>query len=222
MNSKHRSENAKRRLRTARRSLPAGLPTMGPAAAPMGISMVVALYLTGCPVGSTLDTSYQEYAPPPDGVATVTSTVTSTATSTATSTTSGGQTCTDAQFDETVEYWCGTSACHGTPSDATADAPLWLFSPNRKMEWLNQHAVTNDSAKGLLCTGEVYIDTTTPENSLLIRAIEQTSPCGLAMPAEGFFVYPEAHDCIVSWVNGVVATQAGVVTNPGVGGNSAL
>ena len=207
-----------RRSETARRSPCTELPTMGPAAASVGLSMVVALFLTGCPVGSTLDTPYQEYAPPPDsGVTTMTSDTSST--------TGGPAGCTDADVNPLFQYWCGSASCHGDEGTNNAsqpsEAPFWIFSPTRNTDWIGQAGSVTDD---LDCSGEMIINGTNPSQSLLVSSLRSQAACGLEMP-DGFPIPESDADvitCIESWVNGVVATQAGVVADPGVGGTSAL
>jgi len=156
---------------------------------------MVGLGLTGCPTGATLDTPYEEYEPTPT---TVTNTVTSTTNTTTSSTTGGGEPCTDANVNElAMDYWCGTAACHGTAESEEAAAPLWLFSPTRTTDFLNLPAVTEG------CTAELIVNTTTPENSLLITSLKHTSPCGLEMP-DGIDIEPMELACIEQWVMSLV------------------
>jgi len=71
------------------------------------------------------------------------------------------------------------------------------------------------------CAAELIVNTTTPDESLILRSIKHTSPCGLEMP-DGIDVKPDIMACIESWVNGMVASAAGVEAQPGVGGTSAF
>ncbi|HEU5077149.1 MAG TPA: hypothetical protein VFU02_23320 [Polyangiaceae bacterium] len=168
----------------------------------MALAMLVGLGLTGCPTGAELDTPYEEYEPIPTTVTnTATATTTATATSTATSTTSGPGACDNSTVDEVMHYWCGTPICHGDIGVNNADAPLWLFSPNRATELLDLPATEEG------CTTELVINTTTPEQSLIITSMKHTTPaaCGIEMPKGGFEIPQMEYTCIEQWVYSLVA-----------------
>jgi hypothetical protein len=142
--------------------------------------MLIGLGLTGCPAGAALDTPYEQYDPTLGG------------------TTGGNALCDNDNVNvEAMNYWCGTATCHGTEASSETAAPLWLFGPDRTTSLLDLPAVTED------CTTELIVDTTTPENSLIIRSMRHTSPCGLEMP-DGIDIEPDALACIEAWVNGLV------------------
>jgi len=157
----------------------------------LGWAMFVGLGLTGCPTGADLDSDYEDYEPTP-------TTVTATSNTVSSSTTSGDPPCSDADVnDRAMSYWCGTAACHGDIDENNAAAPLWLFSPTRTQDFLDLPAVTEE------CTAELIVNTTNPENSLLITALKHTSPCGLEMP-DGIDITPAELTCIEQWVNSLV------------------
>lgn len=204
MTSKNRSANLGRRRRGAGHAPVTTTATERPTRRPMGLLVLMGLGLTGCPVGASLDSPYEDYNPTQGTPGTVTST------------TSANGDCTDADVDtRALNFWCGTSTCHGTPESNETNAPLWLFSPTRTTDLLNLAAVTKE------CTAELIVNTTTPDESLILRSIKHTSPCGLEMP-DGIDVKPDIMACIESWVNGMVASAAGVEAQPGVGGTSAF
>ena len=158
--------------------------------------MVVGLGLTGCPTAAELDTPYEEYEPIPTSVTVITVTsypVTS-------STTSGPAGCDDSTVNEVMEYWCGSAACHGTAASDVRDAPLWLFMPTRATDFLDLPAEWEN------CGTELVINTTTPENSLIITSMQHTvpPPCDIEMP-KGIDIPDEEYACIESWVYSLVA-----------------
>lgn len=200
MTSKNTSASLGRRRRGAAQAHLSEKATERSTRVPMGLAMLVGLGLTGCPVAADLDTPYEQYAPQPSVA----------------STTGGGGGCNNETVNEqALDYWCGSKTCHGTTESNETSAPLWLFSPTRTTDLLNLAVVTEP------CTAELVVNTTTPEESLIIRSMKHTSPCGLEMP-DGIDVDPEALACIESWVNGMVASAAGVVAQPGVGGTSSF
>jgi len=149
--------------------------------------MVVIFSNTACAVGEPLDTPYEEYEP--SGIL-------------GTSTTSGAVACDDSNVNEqALRYWCGTKSCHGDPGNNNGSAPLWLFSDTRSTDLLNLPATWQG------CTTELVINTTTPENSLIITSMKHMAPaaCGLEMPKGGLEMPPEKLTCIEQWVYGLVA-----------------
>lgn len=193
MASNKQIANVRRGSGSGRRALAAKWATPELTRAPLGWAMLVGLGLTGCPTAATLDTPYEEYEPVPTGVTTNTNTNTVTST-----TTSGGDPCNDSDVnDRAMSYWCGTPACHGTPESSEAAAPLWLFSPTRTTDMLDLPAVTEG------CTAELIVNTTNPENSLIITSMKHTSACGLEMP-DGIDIDPTELTCIEQWVMGLV------------------
>lgn len=162
----------------------------------LGWAMVVGLGLTGCPAGASLDTPFEEYEPVPT---TVDNTITNTAT--ATSTTSSDPGCDDSNVDDTMMvYWCGSSACHGTPASSERAGPVWLFSPDRTTELLDLPAEWEN------CGTELVVNTAAPEKSLILTSINETvpPPCDVDMP-KGIELPDEEYKCIEQWVYSLVA-----------------
>ena len=150
-----------------------------------GLAVALGLALTGCPTGPSLDTPYEEYVPEPSGIDS--STLTS-------STTTGSAPCDDSNVNEALLRWCSGTPCHGTLGQDNGKAPLWLFSPTRSSDFLNQAAVTEG------CSAELIIDTANPEASLLLTSLRSTSPCGVEMPQVGAIDVPAEQACIEEWV----------------------
>ena len=178
------SKNARRAARSAR-----------------GLGALLGLMLTGCPTGADLDTSYEEYLPTP-----TTGVRPSTSSSDTSSTTSGGGPCDDSNVNQlAMSEWCGTPTCHGDTDLNNARAPLWLFSPTRSTDFLNLPATLER------CNSHLLVNTTNPEESLLLTAIRFTTPapCSLEMP-ENFPITDAAKQaCIEEWVLGLATAGAG-------------
>ena len=147
------------------------------------------LGLTGCPVGTDLDTPYQDY-------------VSSTDSASKASTTGGVVDCNDSNVNPVLTMYCGSPSCHGDPNANNArepaTMPLWIFSPTRATDWLNKPAVTEG------CSAELLVNTTTPENSLMITSLKQASPCGVEMP-KSYPIEGDPVDCIETWVLSLIA-----------------
>jgi len=161
------------------------------------------LLCSACPGGGELEAPYEEY------LWQNTVTVTTGATST-TGTTTGGN-CTDTEVDVVFVDSCSTAICHGDPGVPPTDPQqLYLFSPTRKTDLLRL---------GVDCPSEYIIDVNNPAASLLSTTLRGTAACGISMP-----VGPSLPDaeiaCIESWVFDVIATSAGVVTEPTGGSTS--
>jgi len=157
----------------------------------MVLAIVVSLSLTACPVAPELDSPYEDYEPIPSG---------------ASNTTSGTDGCNDANVNEPggdldgMSYWCGSKTCHGDPGETSnASAPLWLFSYTRATDLLNLPGTEEG------CTTELVINTTTPENSLILTTMNKTTPaaCGLEMP-KGLDIPPVEYTCIEQWVYSLI------------------
>lgn len=154
------------------------------------------LALAGCSTGADLDTSYDEYIPTP-----TTGVRPSTSSSDTSSTTSGDGPCDDSSVNGALENWCSSSSCHGDIDENNARSTFWLFSPTRSTDFLNLPATTQG------CEAELLVDTADPEASLLITAIERTSPCGVVMPKGGLEIdKPEEQACIEEWVRSLAAS----------------
>lgn len=97
-------------------------------------------------------------------------------------------------IEDTFMYWCGTSACHGTSGDNVNTAPPYLFPSDPIAAFVDVPAVSPG------CENELLINSIAPEKSLILTSVAQTSPCGIKMPAEGFFVNDETAACIEQWV----------------------
>jgi len=163
-----------------------------------GVAACLGLVLSGCPTGTELDTSYEEYFPTP-------TTGVKPSTNSSSSTTSGDVTCDDSNVNDLgMSKWCGTDKCHGDVGLDNARAPLWLFSPTRSTDFLNRPALTQG------CEAELLVNTENPAASLIYAAIRFTSPCGLEMPAEDYPIpVSEEQACIEEWVLGLAADGAG-------------
>ena len=151
------------------------------------LTMVVSLWHTACAVGEPLAKPYEEYEP--SGIL-------------STSTTSGVVPCDDTNVNaQAMEYWCGSRFCHGDSGDNNGAAPLWLFSDTRATDLLDLPATWQG------CTTELVVNTTTPENSLILTAMRHTAPaaCGIKMPKGGLAMPPADHSCIEQWVYGLIA-----------------
>lgn len=171
--------------------------------------MLMGLGLTGCPEGATLDTPYDDYELPTNGADNPGNS----------STTTGLVDCDDSNVNEVLENWCSTSRCHGNPNtnnaSEPASMPLWLFSPTRTSDWLNKPAATEG------CSAELLVNTTTPEDSLMITSLKQASPCGVEMPKD-YPIEGEPVACIEAWVLGIAAAANAAAASPPAGGTSAL
>jgi hypothetical protein len=170
--------------------------------------MLLGLELTGCPEGAPLDASYDSYIVPTNAANPGTA-----------STTTGVVDCDDSNVNDVLESWCSTSVCHGNPNTNNASEPesmpLWLFSPTRTSDWLNKPAVTEG------CSAELLVNTTTPEDSLMITSLKQASPCGVEMPKD-YPIEGEPVACIEAWVLSIVRTANAAAASPAAGGTSAL
>lgn len=151
--------------------------------------MLMGLGVTGCPVGTALDTPHEEYVPLSYGA-------------TNASTTAGAVDCDDSNVNEVLTTYCSSSGCHGDPNTNNAgepaSRPLWIFSPTRTSDWLNKPAATEG------CSAELLVNTTTPEESLMITSLKQESPCGVEMP----WMYPIEGDpvlCMEAWILSLIA-----------------
>lgn len=160
-----------------------------------GLGALVGLALVGCSYGASLDTPYEEYVP---AAAVVDANSSSNSNTVSSSTTGGGAACDDSTVNEAALLnWCSGVPCHGEVGSNNGKAPLWLFTPTRSSDFLNQPAVTAG------CGDELIIDTGNPEASALITSLRGTSPCGLEMPKLVSFDGPEQQNCIEEWALGL-------------------
>lgn len=107
--------------------------------------------------------------------------------------------------EDSLQYWCGSGACHGDPGLDNAAYPPYLFPSDPGSAFVDVRAVTEG------CEDELLISSIAPEKSLMITSLRQESPCGLEMP-DGFPI-PASDEkvilCIEQWVYDLAATARG-------------
>jgi len=116
-------------------------------------------------------------------------------------------------IDQVLTKNCGGIGCHG--SIAPQAAGLDLQSPgvaSRLLDAPASHSDLSSDAEALKCApGELLVDRTNPDNSLILRKVLGTQSCGMKMPLT--FGLPSSDlDCLREWV----FTLAG--KDPGSGG----
>lgn len=163
------------------------------------LGAIVGLAIVGCSGGASLDTPYEEYVP---AAAIVDANSSSNSNTVSSSTTGGNAACDDFTVNEAALLnWCSGVPCHGEVGSNNGKAPLWLFTPTRSTDFLNQPAVTPG------CSDELIIDTANPEASVLVTSLRGTSPCGLEMPKLVSFDEPEQQTCIEEWALGLAGAH---------------
>ncbi len=101
---------------------------------------------------------------------------------------------------------CG-GACHGSAAtDGMAAVPASLgVDLGTDEETLISRLLDVPAPAGSMCEGRLLIDTTNPEQSLLITKLSNPPPCGLIMPFGGLPISESDRQCIIDWTLAVAA-----------------
>lgn len=108
--------------------------------------------------------------------------------------------CTPADVPRLLERRCATEGCHDETDRASG---LVLEVPG-----LEEAIVGQSSDEGGECAGQLYVDPTSPEQSLLIDKVSSSPRCGGRMPLAGSFLSRSERRCLEAWVAEIAARGA--------------